>query len=108
MSVYLWFATIDSRISRYMNQNQPVGWVQTLDNLNWSALEVVRPLLQKDMKEAVRDKKWQEFCTEIMDLAMPAKYARLSEWLQLHDFDETSRIQVTSYVHLLRRKGKIK
>jgi hypothetical protein len=96
------------RSSRDIEQTQITRWVQTLNNLNWSALEVVRPLLQKDMKDAVKDKKWQEFCTEILGLTLSARYARLSEWLQLHDFDETSRIQVTSYVHLLRRGGLIK
>lgn len=100
---------LDRHTSRHTwEEAQPKGYVQDLSMLDWNSLVMIRPLLAQDVNKYTKDTKWQEFRTELLGLSLEIKNVRLRDWLQYHNFDLPSRVQVTNYVNALKRGGHIK
>jgi len=80
---------------------------QNLDQMNWKNLQYITTLYESDAMKYLPDPKWQAFKDTLQELELPKQYLALERWIYEHDYSEASCFQVSHYVYILRRGGKI-
>ena len=63
---------------------------------------------QSDVFQAVNNMEWQTFRISLKGKSTNEKIKGLREWLVLNDNSHRSKIQVTNYIHALKRGGILK
>jgi hypothetical protein len=58
-----------------------------------------------DVLVAVKHDDWQLVRKSMLGTSMEFKYNTLKTWLEINEYNERSRIQVTNYVNALKRGG---
>lgn len=72
----------------------------------WENLVV--PLTQSQILNAVADHEWQVFRQNLKGLSLQTRYDKLVWWLREHDHTPRSQRQVANYVNALKRGGMLK
>jgi hypothetical protein len=75
--------------------------------MNWNILIRGKYCID-DVLIAVKEESWQKTRKSMLRTSLRFKYNTLLQWLIDHEFDERSSIQVTNYVHALKRGGLLK
>jgi hypothetical protein len=66
------------------------------------------PITQNEIRQHTDNYAWQVFRSSLMGLPLDYKFQKLYLWLEEHDRDRASQVQVTNYVNALKRGGLIK
>lgn len=74
--------------------------------LDWNAL-TFGPYSTKEVLEAVADDEWQKLRKSLKGQSLRYKYDSLLSYLRSHQHNRVQMIQVTNYVHALRRGGLV-
>ena len=78
-----------------------------MSSLNWSTLDY-SPLTRAEISEAVLEPEWQDLRRCMLLTRLVTRYAVLKRWLEKHDYNRKSQVQVTNYIAALKRGGMIK
>ena len=109
---FIWFALglfLGGWLGSISERSAEVGLpIQDLEaHMQWDTLILVSPLLAIDVQKYTRDPEWQIFWDALLSRAPIEKYDALKIWLDDHEYSYAAKVQVTNYVHALRRGGLI-
>lgn len=72
----------------------------------WENLVV--PLTQSQILNAVADPEWQLFRETLHGLSLESRHDKLVQWLEDHEHTMRARVQVANYINALKRGGMLK